>query len=458
MSGTGVTDHAGSGQATGFLDRFFHISARGSTVPRECLGGVTTFGAMSYILVVHPLIMSQAGLDRHLQLVITAWIGFACTLVVALWARLPLAVAPGMATNILFAQVVVHQLGIPPQVGLVMTLVSGLLFSGLALSGWRQKLLMALPGGIRAGVQCGLGLLIAGVGLNNGGLVTHTPHGVHMAGLGTPAVLYTACGVIFTLVLYAMRLPGALPVSIGVLTAGGFFVPLPSGAPMTMLPAQLVDYPSLPTGYFMAMDFGGYMHNLSAMLPLTTYYFLSEFFAASAAIVAVAGRPPLSPGKGVIANGRRLFLCDSIAEVVSAVLGTSTAGAFLESSAGIEAGARTGLASVVTALFFLASLCLWPILTAIPAQATAPALILIGLAMLRCLSEIDMDVIEDWAPALLTIVIMAAAGDFMVALTAGCLSHTAITVGKGHWRTLSVPVLLLDAMLVTNLILKTQIL
>ncbi len=439
------------------LDAFFAITARGSTVPREILAGVTTFSAMSYILIVHPMIMAGAGLDRHAQTTITAWVAFAGTLLVALWPRMPLAVAPGMAANVLFAQVIVGQMSLSPAVGLAMLFISSSLFLLLAVSGLRQRLLLALPLAVRAGIQGGLGLLIAYIGLQNGGLVHATASGLHVAPLVQPAVIYTAVGLLVTAALFAAGTPGALLISILVMTAGGLFVPLPGGGFVTHLPSRLLDWPGLPDAYFFAMDFHGYLANLPVVLPLTLYYFLSEFFAAAGTIVAVAGRPPLSMTPGVVTEGHRLFLCDAFSELTSSVLGTSTAGVFLESSAGVESGGRTGFASVITAALFLLSLCLWPMLTAVPPQAIAPALVMIGLSMLRSLADVDMQRAEDWVPALLIILIMAVAGDFMVALTAGCLSYTLIMFFSRRHRDMSPVILLLDVMLTVDLILKVRL-
>ena len=450
------SDHMPEGRG-GLLERLFRLKEAGTTVPRECMAGLTTFGAMSYVLIVNPMILATAGLDRHGLVIVTALIAIIGTLIMALWVRLPLAMAPGMSSNVMLAQVVMLQMGQTYRIGFTMIFISGFLFFALSLSGWREKIIMALPASIQLGIQCGLGILIAYIGLHNGGIVTVQGGRIGFADLSHPAVILTYGGLLLTSVLVVMRVPAALLVSIMALTVGGIFVHLPDGALMTRLPARLWDWPGYPWQYFMAFDFDGYASNFVAVLPLTLYFFLTDFFSATATLMAVAGRPPLRTPDGQIPHACRAFIGDAITAMLSAVLGTSTAGVYLESSAGIESGGRTGLTGVVIAFLFFICLFLWPLFTIIPAQATAPALVMVGLMMLRGIAELDASCPENWLPPLLITVIIATTTNLMIALASGCLVYTLVVAAQRLWRRLSPILLGLDATLLLYLILQTHI-
>lgn len=437
----------------GRLDRFFGLSRAGTNAGREVVAGMTTFGAMSYVLVVNPAILSSAGLDRHGLIIVTAVAAMLGTLLMALWARLPVGLAPGMGTNVIFAQVVILQMGLSYHIALTMVLAGGLMFMLLSLTGWRERIILGFPGSIRLGIQCGIGTLIAYLGLKNGGLLVVGNHQVSFGTLSDPAVLLTYAGILVTPVLVAMRLPAALLLSIAAITVIGLFVHLPDGTPVTRLPTALWDWPHYPTQYLFAVDVRGFFSHFFIVLPLTLYFFLADFFSATATLMAVCGRSPMATPEGRIPRAYQAFAADGVAAAMSGLLGTSTVGAYIESAAGVEAGGRTGLTALTVAVLFGLGLFLWPVISIVPPQATTGVLVVVGLLMLRGLAELDTSVPENTIPPLLMVLLIATTTNLMIALCSGCFVYTLIVLLRGQVRKLTPMLIGLDVTLLLYLVL-----
>lgn len=453
MDGSTGTDAPGP---AGVLDRLFGLGRNGTSAGREIVAGLTIFGAMSYVLVVNPAILASAGMDRHGLIIVTATAAMLGTLLMALWARLPVGLAPGMGSNVIFAQVAIVQMGLSYQIALAMVLVGGLGFMTLSLTGLRERIVLGFPDAIRLGIQCGIGMLIAGVGLRNGGLLVVGDHRVSFGHLSDPSVLLTYAGLVLTPVLMAIRLPAAFLVSIVGITLAGLVVHLPNGHPVTRLPDRLWAWPHYPTQYLMAVDLGGFVRHLGVVLPLTLYFFLSDFFSATATLMAVCGRPPMGTPDGRIPRAYQAFAADGVAAAMSGLLGTSTVGAYIESAAGVEAGGRTGLTALVVALLFGLSLFLWPLIGVVPAQATAGALVTVGLLMLRGLAGLDTAVPENTLPPLLIVLVIATTMNLMAALATGCFVYTLIVLARRQAHKLTPMLLGLDATLVLYLVLTAR--
>jgi AGZA family xanthine/uracil permease-like MFS transporter len=431
----------------------FGVRASGSTIGRELVAGFTTFGAMSYIVVVNPAILSATGMDLHALIITTALAAMVGTLIMALSANLPIALAPGMGSNIVFAQVVVLRLGVSYQTALAMVMTGGCLFVLLSVTRFRARLVQGFPDSIRLGMQCGIGLFIAYLGLKNGGLVVQGAHGVSFGHLRDPAVMLVFLGMLATPVLTALRVPAALLLSIVVLTLVGLLVPGAHGHPVTAMPHRLLDWPSLPRGLLLALDFHQFITHFFVLLPIALYFFLSDFFSATATLIGVTRRAGLMDAEGRIPNAQRAFIADGAASMVGALLGTSTVAAYVESAAGVEAGGRTGLTAVVVAILFGLSLFFWPIIAIIPPQATAPALVLVGVLMMEGIRDIDTSRPENAIPPILILLLVVVTTDLMMGLASGCFVYTLIVLATRQWRKLTGMLLAVDAVLVLYVVL-----
>jgi AGZA family xanthine/uracil permease-like MFS transporter len=438
------------------LDRFFQLSARGTTPARELLAGCTTFAAMSYIVVVNPAILAGAGMDRHGLFLATIVSAMAATLVMALWANLPIALAPGMGTNIVFAQVVVGQMGVPWQTGLAMVLFNALVFLALSLTRWRARIVAAFPEPVKIGMQCSIGVFIAWLGLRSGGLlVADAGSLVAFSPLHDSASWLTLGGILLTAVMLVRRVPGAFLLTILAVTAMGLFLRGPGGAPLTVLPANWFGWPVLTGELVFALDVRGFLSHFMLLLPVTLYFLLIEFFSGTATMFGVIRSAGLLTPGGDLPRARAAFASDALGSVFGAAAGTSTVTAFVESVAGVEAGARTGLSGLaVVALFGIALFCA-PLLTAIPACATAPVLVMVGLCMLDGLRELDTRAPEHYVPPLLMLLVTACSADLMVALALGCFAYTAMLAARGRWP--GAMALGLDAVFVLYLALRGAI-
>ena len=436
------------------LDRWFHISARGSTVPREIIAGLTVFGAMAYIVAVNPSILSAAGLDRHDMVMTTIAGAVAGTLLMAFWARLPIALAPAMSSNVLFAQVVVQQAHVNPRTAFTVVLFSGLCFTALSLSQIRQRIIRGFPPSIVLGIQVALGAFIARIGLTTGGIAVPTAQGLTFGSLSDPSVLLSLGGVLLCAVLVVLRVPAGLLLAISTLTVAGLFIHTDKGA-ITTLPAHAVDWPHYPTNLFLPFDFAGFFSHLGLLIPITLYFLISDFFDATATMMSVAHRAGLDGTPEKPALDHRAFASDGAASIIGASLGTCTVSAYVESLAGVEAGGRTGLSALVVALLFAVSSVFWPLITAIPAIATAPVLVLVGLNMLGSLHRV-VDNPSDAIPPLTMLLIAGVTGNFMLSLSCGLLLYTGLALALRDFKRLTPIVLGLDAAFLFYMVLQSH--
>jgi len=440
------------------IKAFFDIERRGSTIGREVVAGLTTFAAMSYIVVVNPLILSSTGMDLSALLLATVISTVVGTLAMALWANLPIALAPGMGSNIVFSQVLVAQMGVSWKTGLAMVFLNGVLFLLISLTRWREKIIRAFPESIKLGMQCSIGIFIAYLGLKNGGLVVANRESfIGFADLSDPAALLAFIGIIVTPVLIVLRLPGAFVISIFGITFAGLFVHHASGQAVTRWPDQFIALPAVSSALFFAFDFHQFFAKFLLLLPVTLYFLLSEFFSGTATLFAVTRRANLMTASGDIPNARAAFASDALSSIVGAAVGTSTVTAYVESVAGVEAGGRTGLCGVVVAGLFALSIFLGPLIAIIPAQATAPALVLVGLLMMEGLAGLDLAQPEATLPPLSMLLFTVCTGDLMVGLAVGCFVYTLTVAALGQWAKITAMVVALDAVFVIFLVLRNAI-
>lgn len=435
----------------------FDPVAHGSSWPTEIMAGLTTFGAMGYIIVVNPAILSATGASRADMIVVTALAAMAGSLLMAFLSRLPIALAPGMGSNVVFAQVVVVRMGLSYGTALSMVMVGAILFVLLSMSQLRHNIVRGFPETIRIGLQGGIGLFIAYLGLRSGGLVTADHAGnLGLGDLRSPAVLLVFLSVLITPALIALRVRGAFLLSIAFVTVAGLFVPTGTGHVMTVLPDHLIDIPRIPRTYLFAFDDRQFIEHFFLVLPITLYFFLSDFFSATATMIAVTRRAGLMDEHGGFPNARRAYLADGLASVIGACLGSPTVGAYVESAAGVEMGGRTGATTLVVALLFGASAFFWPLITVIPPQATAAALVMVGVLMMEGLGHLDMSRPIEAVPAVLILLLTVATTNLMIGLCSGCFVYTVMAAAMRDWKRLTPVFLLTDVLLIVYLILMSS--
>ena len=428
------------------------LAQANTTAMRELVSGLTTFGAVSYVIVVNPSIVSAAGPDVRSLIVITALVSMLGTLIMALLADLPVALAPGMGMNAVFAQTIVVHMGVPYPTALVIVFVSGAAFLALAVTRLRAKIMQSFPEPVLIGMQGGLGLFIAYLGLLNGGLVVNSAQGPGFGSLADPVVLLVTAGLLVTPVLLAARVPAALLLSIAAMAGAGLFIHHAGGKPMAVLPERFFDLPRIPSELFFNLDFAGFFANFAKLLPVTLYFFISTFFYTGSTLITVLRRANMVGPNGAVIYERRAYAADAIATVLGAALGSCTVGAYVESAAGVEAGGRTGLSALVVAALFAVALVAWPLIGAIPTEATAPALVITGILMLDVIAAIDVTVPEDMVPPLLMMLVTVVTSDLMMALCLGCFSYTLIVIARRRWQALTPMLVGLDAVLALYLI------
>ncbi|MBB5352126.1 AGZA family xanthine/uracil permease-like MFS transporter [Haloferula luteola] len=417
------------------IERLFRLREHGSTPAREVLAGCTTFAAMAYILVVNPAILADAGMPRAALVTATAVGAAMATLLMALLANLPLAMAPGMGINAFFAYAVCVGMGIPWQSALGFVCLNGVIFLALSVGGVRRKIVEAIPLPLKAAIAAGIGLFIAFIGLKNGGLVVANPATfVSLGDLTSPPVALFAVGVLLTCGLVARRTPAAILISVGVLAVIGLWVPNGQGGRVTQLPETWVSLPASIEPVFLKLDFGYVLREPLRALPVILTLLLVDLFDNIGTLIGVTKRAGLMNAQGEVPRLQRALTADSLAAILSSLLGTSTVVSYIESATGVQAGGRTGLTGVTVAVLFLLALFLTPILLAIPGVAVAPALVVVGILMFESMGEIDLKRFELAAPAVLTVIGMPFTFSISTGMGMGLIAAVVVSLVSGRGR------------------------
>lgn len=417
------------------LNRLFKLSDHGTTVSRELQAGLTTFAAMAYILAVNPNILADTGMDRAALVTVTAITAAVSTILMALLTNFPLALAPGMGINAFFTYSICIGAGVPWQQALGMVFVNGFIFLALSVTGIREKIVRAIPYYLKIAITCGIGLFIAFIGLKNGGVIVASPatyvtHGDFTSG----PVLVCLIGIALTILLIARGVPAAIIIGIAVTSIIGLFVPDGTGGKVTTLPASWFSVPADPSPVFLQLEFG-FLSSWTAFqvaLPLILTLLLVDMFDNIGTLIGVTKRAGLLDKDGNLPKAGNALIADSIAAILSSLFGTSTVVSYIESASGVEAGGRTGLTAVTVAIMMLLALFLTPLILAIPAAATAPALVVVGIFMLQSVIEIKMDDFRVAAPATLTILAIPLTFSIAEGIGFGLISAAllALTSGK----------------------------
>ncbi|WP_425467588.1 NCS2 family permease [Phytoactinopolyspora halophila] len=410
------------------MDRAFQLSANGTTPGREVIAGGTTFLAMAYILFVNPQVLGETGMDADAIFVATALAAALGTLVMGLWARYPIALAPGLGLNAFFAFTVVLSMGIEWQTALAGTLVSGVLFFILAVTGVREAIINAIPMTLKLATGAGIGLFIAFIGLQNAQIIVADDETtVALGNLERPETLLAIFGVAVTVLFLVRGLRGGIFYGIVVTAALGIVTGViePPAAAVSGVPS-------------LAPTFGEAITNLpevftTEMIVVVLTMLFVDFFDTSGTLIAIANQAGFLRD-GVLPRANRALASDSIASMGGAVLGTSTTTSYIESSAGVAVGGRTGMTSVTTSVLFLLALFFSPLLAVVTSEVTAPALITVGVFMARGLGEIEWGKLEHAFPAFVTMIAMPLTFSIANGIALGLLFFPLLMLVRGRGR------------------------
>ena len=415
------------------LNRLYRLEQNGTTIAREVQAGATTFAAMAYILAVNPAILAVAGMPQAALITVTALTAAVSTLLMGFLTNYPLALAPGMGINAYFAFTVCLGLGVSWQSALGLVFVNGCIFLALSVSGVREKIIAAIPHQLKLAITCGIGLFIAFIGLKNGGIVVASPATfVSHGDFGTPAVLLCFGGILLTAVLIARRVPGAIILSILAVTAAGLFVTDGKGGHVTTMPAALFSLPASPAPTFLQLNFDLLFHDFAKALPIILTLLLVDMFDNIGTLIGVTQRAGLLDKDGKLPKAGRALVADSIAAILSSLLGTSTVVSYIESAAGVEAGGRTGLTGATAAVLFLLALFLTPVILAIPAVATAPALVIVGVFMFQSVAQLKLDDFAETAPIFLIIAGIPLSFSIAEGIGLGLIAYAVLHLATGR--------------------------
>jgi AGZA family xanthine/uracil permease-like MFS transporter len=416
------------------MERLFGIRAAGSTIETEVLGGATTFMTMAYILFVNGAILSSAGLPPAQVLTVTALVAGVMTIVMGVYARYPFALAPGMGINAAVAGTLVatQQLTVAEAMGVIVC--EGLAITLLVLVGIRERVLDAIPDSLKRAIGAGIGLFLAMIGLANGGVIAHGKGTLLTLGNlhAKPAIVFLV-GLLLAFGLTARKIRGSLLLAI----AGATLLAVILG--VAHAPAKIVSAPDFSLVGHVSFGFFGKLGVLGAALAIFSLM-LSDFFDTVGTAIGLGEEGQFVDRDGRLPGMKRVLLVDSVAAMAGGLASSSSATTYIESAAGIAAGARTGFASVVTGVLFLAAMFIGPLASAVPGEATASALVVVGFLMTGMLKDLDWKDVPQSAPAFLTAIVMPLTWSISNGIGAGVIAHVVLMTIAGRARDVHVVV------------------
>jgi AGZA family xanthine/uracil permease-like MFS transporter len=428
----------------GFFEKFFELTKHKTNVKTETIAGITTFMTMAYILIVNPMILADAGMDYNAVFTATVISSVVATLVMALYAKLPFALAPGMGLNAFFTYYVVIGMGKTWEFALTAILLEGIIFLILTFFNVREAIMESIPNNIKKAISVGIGLFIAFIGFSNAGIIVQgqgTPLALgHI--MDNPGALVALFGIIIIGILLAKEVKGAIFIGIIAATA----LALPMG--VTSLPTKLISLPAAPLLF--KFDFSGIL-TIDMLLVLFVFLFV-DMFDTIGTLIGVSTKSGMVDENGKVPNVKKALFADAIGTTVGACLGTSTVTTFVESAAGVAEGGRTGLTSLVTAGCFAVALFFSPLFGMVPGAATAPALIIVGLFMLSPIKEIDLEDYTEAIPAFLTIIMMPLTYSISDGIVFGILSYILLKTLSGKTKDVSIMTLVVGIFFVLKIV------
>ena len=421
------------------LKIYFEFAKLKTTWRQEAIAGLTTFLTMAYIIVVNPSILADAGMNPAAVTAATCVSAGLASILMGAVARYPIAMAPGMGLNAFFTYGVVNGMGIPWETALGAVFLSGVLFLLLTLLGVRRWIVESIPRPLYAATAVGIGLFIALIGMKNAGIVTaHPATFLSLGNLRAPLTLLSLAGLILTAALLIKGVRAAMLIGAAATTFTAFAFGLTKftgGAPPLEALSQTAFHLNIPAAFQLGLA------------EIIFVFLFVDLFDNLGTLLAVASRAGLIEANGQIPRIERILAADSVATIIGSLAGTSTVVSYIESAAGVAAGGRSGVTAIVTGVLFLAALFIAPFLGAIPAAATAPALILVGALMMAHATEIDWTDLRNAIPAFLTIIAIPMTFSIANGLAFGFLSYTLLQLLTGRARDVSPFVYILSAIL-----------
>ncbi len=454
------------------LEKFFKLKDNNTTVRTEVIAGFTTFMTMAYILAVNPSILGEAGMNPNAVMIATALASFVGTILMALLANYPFALAPGMGLNAYFAYSVVIGMGYSWQIALFAVFIEGIIFIVLSLTNVREAIFNAIPATLKAAVSVGIGLFIAFIGLQDAKLIVSNPStlvtyqtfkGETFHSIGVGAIL-ALIGILITAVLLAKNVKGGI--LIGILATWilgiiceliGIYVPNPDAGMYSTIPARIVslDFSSFKETFgavFTGTDFASV--KIWDFIVIMFSFLFVDLFDTLGTLIGVSSKADMLDKDGKLPRIRPALLSDAIATCIGAIFGTSTTTTYVESASGVTAGGRTGLTSVVTGVLFLLSVIFSPLFLSIPSFAIAPALVIVGFYMMGSVAKIDFTDMTDAIPAFLCIIAMPLAYSISEGIAIGVISWTLVNLitGKAKEKKISILMYVLTILFVAKYI------
>ena len=435
-----------------FIERYFKIREKGSTVRTELLAGMTTFIAMAYILFVNPNILADAGIPKDAAIASTIWIAALASMAMGVFANYPVALAPGMGLNAFFAYYVCGVLGLHWTVALGAVFFSGVLFLILTVGGIRQAIINAVPRDLKLAISVGIGLFIAFIGLKGTGLIVeNSATYVSLGHVTAPTTLLSLFGLLFTAALMARDVHGSILIGIFVTTI------LAMVLGMTPAPQGISDIISTSLPHmgetFGQLDLAGAWNY--GLVSIIFTFTVVELFDNMGTLIGLTTKAKMVKSDGHIENIDKALTTDAVGTMVSAVFGTSTVTSYIESAAGIAAGGRTGLTALAAGVLFLAALLFTPLIGLVPAFATAPALILVGALLMSEVGKIDFSDFTNALPAFLTIIMMPLTSSIANGFAFGFISYTIMKLFAGQYKKVSWIMYLVSIAFLINLALRS---
>lgn len=426
------------------LQKIFGFHKETMSIKKEVIGGITTFLTMAYILAVNPDILGDAGMDKGAVFTATVVSSVIATLVMAVYAKLPFALAPGMGLNAFFAYTIVLTMGYTWQFALTAVLLEGIIFIVLTLTGLRQRLVDAMPLPLQHAISPGIGIFIAFIGLKNANLIVTSPATLLSLGnLHSPGVMLACIGIILSAILLIRNVTGALLIGILVTTLIG----IPMGVTHF---GDIVSTPPTLSPIFCQFEWSGIFTADMVICVVTLLFF--DIFDTIGTLIGVCNRAGMVDKEGNVPELNKAFMADALGTTFGAMLGTSTVSTYVESASGVNVGGRSGLTSFVAAICFAIALFMAPLFLSIPSEATAPALVLVGVMMMCDVSHIDFTNYLVAIPCFIIMLIMTFTSSISDGIMLGMIAYVLLHLLSGHRKEVNISSLILGILFVLKFI------
>ncbi|MDY5050415.1 MAG: NCS2 family permease [Candidatus Mucispirillum faecigallinarum] len=412
------------------LDKIFHITSSKSTVKNEIIAGFTTFMTMSYIIFVNPDILSNAGMPKDALITATCLAAAFASILMGIYANYPIGLATSMTSNVFFAFVIVKSMGLSWQQGLAAVFIVGVLFIFITIGRIRELIMDAIPLSLKMGIPAGIGIFLMFIGMQSAGIIINQDETLVTYGsLKDADTLLAVFGLMLMIILHIRKVTGAILISIAVIT----IISIPLG--LTKLPSGIISAPPSISPVFFKMDFSKIL-DADFLMAVFTLLFMAVFDTIGT-LMGVAQRAGLVDENGKMMRSKKAFMADAAGSTAGSIFGVSTVGAYIESVTGVESGGRTGLTAVVIGILFLLAMFFSPLIQIVPAAATAPALIFVGILMFSIVEKINFSDWTELTPAVIAVVMIPLTYNIAAGIEYSILSYVIIKAGTGRYKEIS---------------------